>query len=135
MSISEYDRTTATELLSQYVDTRDPLGIECSIHANSDGCLHTYKDLIFDIILQYVHKSDANLDTIGMNSELFDDVKHRINEQDNFLTNPVEVEEGVFQCVCGCKKTFSYQKQTRSSDESITVFVTCSKCGRRWKEG
>ncbi len=37
---------------------------------------------------------------------------------------------------CGrCKsiKTTSTQKQTRSADEPMTVFVLCMNCGNRWK--
>ena len=37
---------------------------------------------------------------------------------------------------CGrCKsiKTTSTQKQTRSADEPMTVFVLCLNCGKRWK--
>jgi len=37
---------------------------------------------------------------------------------------------------CGrCKsiKTTSTQKQTRSADEPMTVFVFCLNCGKRWK--
>merc|ERR1711862_844924 len=37
---------------------------------------------------------------------------------------------------CGrCKsiKTTSTQKQTRSADEPMTVFVFCMNCGNRWK--
>jgi transcription elongation factor S-II len=37
---------------------------------------------------------------------------------------------------CGrCKsvKTTSTQKQTRSADEPMTVFVLCLNCGNRWK--
>jgi len=39
---------------------------------------------------------------------------------------------------CGkCKKsecTF-YQKQTRSADEPMTVFITCKNCGHEWRDG
>lgn len=58
----------------------------------------------------------------------------KLDEIDNFLINPFEVDEGVLSChKCGSNKTFSYTKQTRGGDESTTVFVVCSKCKCRWK--
>lgn len=41
---------------------------------------------------------------------------------------------GLFFCGrCKGTKTTYYQLQTRSSDEPMTTFVTCLKCGKRWK--
>jgi DNA-directed RNA polymerase subunit M/transcription elongation factor TFIIS len=42
--------------------------------------------------------------------------------------------EGQFKCgKCKSKKTTYYQMQTRSADEPMTTFVTCTGCGNRWK--
>ena len=42
--------------------------------------------------------------------------------------------EGVFRCgKCKSNKTTYYQMQTRSADEPMTTYVTCSNCGNRWK--
>jgi transcription elongation factor S-II len=39
-----------------------------------------------------------------------------------------------FKCgKCKQRKTVSYQKQTRSSDEPMTTFVFCVMCGNRWR--
>lgn len=54
-------------------------------------------------------------------------------EEDVFLTNPLEVEEGVIECVCGSKYTISYQRQTRSADEGSTTYVECVECGKKWR--
>ena len=67
-------------------------------------------------------------------NQYFDDIKSNIKEQDNFIVCPFEVDEGVLECTkCGSKKTFSYSKQTRSGDESTTVFATCVMCKSSWK--
>ena len=42
--------------------------------------------------------------------------------------------EGSLQCPkCKGRKIHRIEKQTRSADESATVFCYCSECGKRWK--
>ncbi len=56
--------------------------------------------------------------------------------RDDFITNPMEVSEGVEKCPrCGCARTYSYQKQVRSADEGFTTFCTCAnpKCRHSWR--
>mgnify|MGYP003346851873 CR=1 FL=1 len=44
------------------------------------------------------------------------------------------VAEGDLQCgKCNSKRIHRIEKQTRSADESATVFCCCSECGSRWK--
>jgi transcription elongation factor S-II len=39
-----------------------------------------------------------------------------------------------FKCgKCRSKETCYYEMQTRSADESMTIFITCLNCGNRWK--
>ena len=39
-----------------------------------------------------------------------------------------------FRCgKCGEFKTIYYQMQTRSADEPMTTYVTCTVCENRWK--
>ena len=45
---------------------------------------------------------------IGWDHETFDDIKYQISEQDDFIENPFEIEEGVIECKCGSKRVFSY---------------------------
>ncbi|KAF8321205.1 transcription elongation factor [Clavulina sp. PMI_390] len=45
-----------------------------------------------------------------------------------------EAETDMFQCGrCKQRKTRYRQAQTRSADEPMTTFVTCTNCGNRWK--
>jgi DNA-directed RNA polymerase subunit M/transcription elongation factor TFIIS len=53
-------------------------------------------------------------------------------EQDNFIVNPFEVEEGVLECKCGSKRVYSYAKQTRGGDESTSTFAECMGCKAKW---
>ena len=41
----------------------------------------------------------------------------------------------MFTCPkCGARKCSYYEMQTRSSDEAMTSFITCSACNHKWKE-
>mmetsp|Transcript_14275 Transcript_14275/g.45749 ORF Transcript_14275/g.45749 Transcript_14275/m.45749 type:complete len:173 (-) Transcript_14275:432-950(-) len=47
----------------------------------------------------------------------------------------INIEGGMFKCGrCGSSKTTHYQKQTRSADEPMTVFIQCTKCPNRWRQ-
>lgn len=47
--------------------------------------------------------------------------------------DPEKLQDGLIQCRCGSRKTSYVEKQTRSADESMTVFAKCHTCGKRWK--
>ena len=73
---------------------------------------------------------------LGWNHPAFDVYKKQIEEENEFIENPhVNIEEGVIECrKCGSKRTFSYQKQVRSSDEGFSLFVNCINCNSTWRE-
>lgn len=75
-----------------------------------------------------------NGEYLGFNHPAFEDVRLRLAEQDEFTEHPFQVEEGVVECRCGSKRTFSTQVQTRSSDEGYSLFVQCVECGAKWRE-
>lgn len=71
---------------------------------------------------------------VGWNHPKFRELQDRLEEQDNFIENPFEVEEGVLECSkCKSKRVFSYTKQCRGSDEPMTTFATCVSCSAQWK--
>jgi transcription elongation factor S-II len=54
-------------------------------------------------------------------------------DQNKFETN-LEAATDTFTCrKCKSQKCTYYALQTRSSDEPMTIFVTCLDCGQRWK--
>lgn len=72
---------------------------------------------------------------IDWNHEMYDKIKASIHEQDDFIMNPFEVEEGVLHCdKCGGDRVFSYTKQHRGGDEPMTTYAECvnSKCKAKW---
>ena len=73
---------------------------------------------------------------IGWNNVEFDELRFNLEEQDDFIMNPFEVEEGILECKkCKSKKVFSFSKQVRSSDEPTTIFNECVKCKSKWTCG
>jgi len=67
-------------------------------------------------------------------SPLFKKYQEIENEVDNFMENPLEVQEGVFTCSrCKDNKTVSFELQTRSADEAATVYIQCVGCRKKWK--
>jgi DNA-directed RNA polymerase subunit M/transcription elongation factor TFIIS len=70
---------------------------------------------------------------INWNHHTFDDAIAYIEEQDDFIEHPFQVEEGVLECKCGSRKVFSFSKQTRSADEPMTTYAECVSCNRKWQ--
>lgn len=70
----------------------------------------------------------------GYQHDSYRTCRHILKEEDDFIENPPVVDEGVNQCLkCKSFRTFSFTKQTRSSDEAVTVFVRCTECGFKFK--
>jgi DNA-directed RNA polymerase subunit M/transcription elongation factor TFIIS len=107
--------------------------------ANKDFEYANY--LCFEILADYICSfklkdiiTNLKAKKIGWNHTNFDVFDHKQKEYDEFLVKPPDVEEGVIEChQCGSKKTFSFSKQTRSADESATVFVRCSNCNNNFR--
>ena len=71
---------------------------------------------------------------IGYFHSEFDTIRQEIEEEENFIMCPPVIDEGVIECRrCKSRRTFSFNKQTRSSDEAVTVFVRCVNCGHQFR--
>lgn len=99
-----------------------------------------YKNIIYDVVLD-IKNGQSLKETLSSVQEGhvawqhpdFNDIRHTQKEQDDFIVNPFEVEEGVLTCPkCSKSRTFSYSKQTRSADEPMTTFATCMNCKHKW---
>lgn len=101
-----------------------------------------YYNLLYQIVGEFLSGNNVKdtfsllkCEKIGWKHPMYDDIRDRIKEQDDFVIKPFEVAEGVVECKCGSKRVFSYSKQVRSGDEGTTVFASCMACGKKWTEG
>ena len=61
--------------------------------------------------------------------EVFHDIRDIIEEQNSFIENPPTLSESLYACkYCKEKKTFSTERQVRSCDEPMSIFVYCTVC-------
>ncbi len=77
--------------------------------------------------------TDLYRHTFQWNHPVFDTFHRQMEEENEFILNPIEIEEGVLECKCGSKRTISFQRQTRSADEGSTTFAQCVECGAKWR--
>lgn len=116
--------------------------VEKYIHKNakkSECYEKTYKNIIFQTIGDVIKGINLNVmvknikkEKVGWQHPMFTDIKNIIDEHDEFIINPFEVEEGVTKCKCGSGRVFTYQKQTRGADEPMTTFAKCVECKTNW---
>lgn len=103
---------------------------------DEDDYLQNIYQVIGDIMSKKRLKpilADVKEQKLGWNHECFDEIVAALQEQDDFIENPFEVEEGVLECQkCGSKRVFSYSKQCRSADEGYSTFATCVQCKTKW---
>ena len=101
---------------------------------------NTYRTYIFqaigDLTSGVPHKTVLEMaceGKYGWRHNCFDKIREKQKEQDEYITNPYEAEEGVVDCRCGSKRTVCMSQQNRAADEGATVHAFCIQCKRRWK--
>jgi DNA-directed RNA polymerase subunit M/transcription elongation factor TFIIS len=92
-----------------------------------------YKDFLYHIMNEENHENIFN-SKIGLEHTFFDTYRNLEQEENEFITNPMVVDEGVFECPkCSSKRTISWGKQIRSGDEGTSVFAKCIECNHNWR--
>jgi DNA-directed RNA polymerase subunit M/transcription elongation factor TFIIS len=132
-------RKQSKEYLSEFLSKKDINNIEKIIFSNTKN-IKQYNDLLYEIIGEIILGKNLkdiilniNNGYFSWNNKLYTNIKHNISEQNDFIENPFEVEEGVIECnKCGSKRVFSYSKQTRGADEPMTTFAQCVSCKSSW---
>lgn len=134
-------RTQGKQLLGRFVRTPSNIDILEKYIFNTTEDAHTYFQRLYECLGKLMHgESLRDLLTclykgeFGWEHAAYATLRAQQEEEDTFTTTPLEVEEGILECnKCGSKKTFSYQKQTRSIDEGATTFAQCVVCKNRWR--
>jgi DNA-directed RNA polymerase subunit M/transcription elongation factor TFIIS len=107
-------------LQSIYPDEVDDIIYEMSFEKINGKDLKAVFEMAKEKKLQFQHPS-------------FEKISIKIEETDTFINRPFDTVEGVNECTkCHSKRTISYSKQTRSSDEGASVFVQCIDCKYRY---
>lgn len=145
--ITKSQRQTTKNLLSKIFNIEKNVeAIERNIYDVSDN-LDTYIELSYEILIfikarkgiekNLISKTIENLKNgrYGKNSFFYDTCRQEQNEEDAFIVKPFEVDEGVLECICGSRRTFSHPLQVKSGDEGTTIFAQCAECGNRWRHG
>ncbi|WVR08899.1 transcription elongation factor S-II [Kwoniella sp. DSM 27419] len=91
-----------------------------------------------EIVLGYIQGEDvAKMSKEEMASESVRALNEKLASDNLFKAKAVgetQAETDAFKCGrCQQRKCTYYQMQTRSADEPMTTFVTCTNCGNRWK--
>lgn len=92
--------------------------------------LITYEHPIEEYIKNIIEK-----EKLGFNHSVFHKFIQKEKEQDDYVINPFEAEEGVVQCVkCKSMKVYSVSRQTRAADEPMTTVSICTTCKHKWSQ-
>jgi DNA-directed RNA polymerase subunit M/transcription elongation factor TFIIS len=98
----------------------------CQVYSDLNG--ETNSKNIQEYINSIIEKG-----LLGWDHRMFSDIKRKQNEQDDYILNPFEAEEGVVECnKCGSRKVYSVSVQTRAADEPMTTMAQCTVCKTKW---
>ena len=111
--------------------------IEDSIYKKANGNYTTYLDnarKITNSCSQLTFTQLKGLLESDYFASTFFDKERKTNEKNIAnITCRLEPMAGIHKCKCGCDKVYSYELQTRSADEGMTLFLQCYDCGKKWK--
>jgi hypothetical protein len=116
------------------------LGKNNNLDIASPRFIELYQTILYDELPRIVEGQfceDNFVDALAFHfgDHVFDNAKTKETQQNDHLEKPTQIREGVFECYkCGGRKTISFALQTRSADEPMTNFVTCTNqdCKAKW---
>jgi len=129
-------------------------GLEKAVHRNLGGTTTDYRSKIRSLFVNLKDKNNPGLRESIVSGELpverfskmtsqemaseerkaADQKIEAQNLHNSLAAGEQQAETDAFQCSrCKQRKCHYRQAQTRSADEPMTTFVTCTNCGNRWK--
>ena len=147
MSVTAYRRRNLSKLKESF-DCAQALHIEHIVFCSSSRNIRGYKSqatrTLFRIsVLDYqrILSELGSVAFVTLPSSALATKESEESSKDGYLSfleavsseEIVEASHGDMCKKCGSRKLHNDQKQTRSGDESMTLFVTCMNCGKRWK--
>ncbi len=75
---------------------------------------------------------------VDWNSSYYNEIREKEMQLSNLVIEGVKIEKGEYKCrnkKCLSDECYIHQMQTRSGDEGMTTYVTCTKCRTRYKFG
>ena len=77
-----------------------------------------------------------NAEAILTESPLLESTRQQHQLEDELVVRKEDVTENEYTCgKCTGRRVARWIKQTRSADEAPTVFLRCTTCNNRWREG
>lgn len=134
------NRDKGKEQLKNFISLEKNLGIvEKKIYSLSKD-EKEYFDLIYEFCYHLKNSSLKEANEIFKNGKFywnhpkFDNERMKQEEKDDYISDPIKVEEGAVVCgKCRSSKTYSYQIQARSADEGFTLISLCINCNHKWR--
>lgn len=112
--------------------------IEAEIFKNHGHSQSEYDWMVFESLASNGENGEnVEYSSLGLGHNAYDEIRHDLEEQDDFITNPLEIQEGVLECPkCHGRRTISFVRQERSGDEALVVRAVCVKdgCGHAWRQ-
>lgn len=100
------------------------------------------RDVLYEVVT-HLKNGKSTKDTfkklakneLGFHGDAFQKQRRSQQEEDDFITSPAEIVEGVLECPrpsCGSNRTVSFTMQTSSGDEATSVWAQCADCKKIW---
>lgn len=133
------DRNLVTQFLQKHYPKEKAIKYELSIHKNvrNDYCKEAYEK-----IGEILNAKDENERTMiiedaesSWDSYVYKDHREKYIAAINKTQKRPKPVKGLYTCrSCGSDEFYIWSAQTRSSDEGMTHYRQCYKCGKRNKE-
>lgn len=111
--------------------------LEALIYKHNTNAIEKYNEMVRTVSYNcssLVFNELKNLVTKDyFKSSIFDKSRESDDKKLNNISCRLEPMSGIHKCKCGCDKVYSYELQTRSADEGMSVFLQCYECGKKWR--